>query len=250
MAHREFDSDPNMGEQTMSNMNDRIQDWREALNCREVCGASDLDELELHLREEITNLTETGLSPAEAFMVASGRLGDALPLAQEFAKVNPNAVFHRRLLWMSAGVLGYMLATYCATGLSKCVALLAAQGGLRGYGLGLVVESLHIVLLIAGVLGIVYLIKHHASRPALPKCLGSLRNKVILISTVAVIDIALFLGPILFTVLTARILRPEDFGKMAMVAAYVNFFLPIAASLFLVVLVIKLSTPVGKAATS
>ena len=106
------------------------------------------------------------------------------------------------------------------------------------------------VLLIAGVLGGVYLLKHHTSRPALPKWLGPLRNKVILFGTVAVIDITFFMGPILFTVLTARLLRPEDFGKMAMVAAYVNFFLPIIASFILVVLVIRLSTAVGKPATS
>jgi hypothetical protein len=234
----------------MSKLEDCILDWREALNSQEVCGASDIDELELHLREEITNLTETGLSPTEAFMIGSGRLGGVRPLAQEFAKVNVNAVFHRRLLWMSVGVLGYMLATYCATGLSKCMALLAAKGGLRGYGLGLLVESLHIALLVAGVLAVVYFIKRHARRRTLPKCLDSLRNKVILISTVVVIDIALFMGPILFTVLTARFLRPEDFGKMAIVGAYVNFALPIAVSLLLVVLVVKLSTAIGKAATA
>jgi len=234
----------------MLDIEDQIQDWRRALSSEEVCNTADLDELELHLREEITNLTGTGLAPSEAFIVASQRLGDVNPLAQEFAKVNTNTVFRRRLLWMSIGILGYMLATYCATGLSKCMALLAAQGGLRGYGLGLVVESLHIVLLITGVLGLAYLIKHHTNRSALPKWLGSLRNKVILISTVAVIDIALFLGPILFTVLTARLLRPEDFGNMARVAAYTNFFLPIVASIFLIVLVIRLSTETDKATTS
>ena len=234
----------------MHTIEDRIQEWREAFNSQEVCGVSDLDELELHLREEITNLTETGLSPTEAFMVASRRLGDVNPLAQEFAKVNPNAVFRKRLLWISIGILGYMLTTYCATGLSKCAALLAVRRGLRGYDLGLLMESIHIGLLVGTVLALVYLLKRHTCLPSPPRWLDPLRNKIILLMGVAVVDITLFVGPILFTAGTARVIGMEDFGRISRVTAYVNFFLPIIASFILVVLVIRLSTAIGKAATS
>ncbi len=234
----------------MFKLEDRIQDWRRTLSNEDVCDAADLEELELHLREEMANLTETGLSRAEALMIASRRLGDIKTLTQEFAKVNTGTVFRKRLLWMSIGILGYMLVTYCATGLSKCIALLAAHGGLRGYGLGLLIEATHIGLLVAGVLALVYLLKRHTCLPSLPKWLEPLRNKVILFSAIAVIDIALFLGPILFTVLTARLIDVQDFGRIAIVATYVNFFLPIIASVFLVILVIKLSTASGKTANA
>jgi len=234
----------------MHSIEDRIQEWREALNSQEVCDAADLDELELHLREEITNLTDTGLSPAEAFMVASGRIGDVSPLAQEFAKVKPNAVFRKRLLWMSIGVLGYMLASYCATGLSKCAALLAVHGGLRGYGLGLLMESIRIGLLIGTVLALLCLLRRHTCLPKLPRWLDPLRNKIMLLVGVAVLDIALILGPTLFAAVTARMIGAQEFGKISIVAAYVNFFLPIVASFILVVLVIRLSTAAGKAASA
>jgi len=234
----------------MFNLEDQIQDWRRALSSEDVCGVSDLEELELHLREEIANLTDTGLSPAEAFMIATRRLGDIHPLAREFAKVNPNGVFRKRLLWMSIGILGYMLAKYCSTGLSKCMALLAVQGGLRGYGLGLLTESMRVALLIAGVLTLVYFIKRHTSPPALPKWLDPLRNKIILFTAVVILDAALFLGPIIFTVLTARLVGVEDFGKIARVAAYTNFLLPIVASIFLVLLVIRLGTASRKTASA
>lgn len=234
----------------MFNLEDSIRDWRKALSSEEACGASDLEELELHLREEIATLTETGLSGSEAFMVASRRLGAVRPLMQEFAKVNANAVFRKRLLWMSIGILGYMLAKYCSTGLAQGLGLLGIHAGLRAYSLGLLIESTRLVLLFAGILTMTYFLKRHSSLPALPQWLEPLRNKVLLLLGVALVDIALFLGPILYNVLAMRQVRAEELGKAALVGSYVNFFLPIVASFVLVILVIKLSPVVRREAIS
>lgn len=234
----------------MFKLEDRIRDWRRAVGSEGVCSAADLDELELHLREQIADLRDTGLTQEEVFVIAARRLGDIQPLTQEFAKVNPQAVFRKRLLWMCVGVLGYMLASYCATGLSKCAALLGVHLGVRGYALGLIIESIHVTLLVACLLGMLCLVKRHAYVPSLPKWLDPPRNKIMLLLGVAVVDIGLFMGPVFFTAQTARLMGVEDFGKISIVSAYVNFFLPIFALFILAALVIKLSTEHSKPVTS
>ena len=72
----------------MFNVDQQIQQWRRDLSNAEVCRDSDLDELESHLRDEIENLEDRGLSTEEAFIVASRRLGNRGSLTREFAKVN------------------------------------------------------------------------------------------------------------------------------------------------------------------
>ena len=121
----------------MFNLNQAISEWRGNLASRGACTASDLDELESHLRDEVDSLERSGLTPEEAFLIAVRRLGDNGTIAHEFAKINKGNIWGRRLLWMAAGVLGYLClraAVNCVTGLFVCGVTFV---GLRGYGLGI-----------------------------------------------------------------------------------------------------------------
>lgn len=61
--------------------------------------------MESHLRDSIANWESRGLTTAEAFAVATGRLGCPRELATEWAKVHPGEVFRHRAIWMLAGML-------------------------------------------------------------------------------------------------------------------------------------------------
>ncbi|MBN1360111.1 MAG: hypothetical protein JW993_05945 [Sedimentisphaerales bacterium] len=122
----------------MSDLEQRIEQWRAELAQSQAVAASDINELESHLRDDIAHLQEAGLSEAEAFLVAQHRLGDTSRLAREFRKVNGDRRPLEHLSWMALGVLVYLLVGYVATGLSQGSVLVANLLGVQGYPLGVV----------------------------------------------------------------------------------------------------------------
>ncbi len=67
-------------------LEEQIGQWRSYLRRRQAIHSVDVAELEDHLREQLTALVETGLTPDEAFLVAVKRLGDLDTLSREFAR--------------------------------------------------------------------------------------------------------------------------------------------------------------------
>lgn len=131
----------------MFDLNEQICKWRENLAQSQTLGRPDIEELENHLREEIEALKPRSLSEEESFWLAHRRLGGAGDLAGEFAKINRSAIVKNRLFWMAAGVLAYMLAIQSGAAASRLSVLLAALGGLRGPGLGIVLVVSQMVAL-------------------------------------------------------------------------------------------------------
>ena len=71
----------------------QIDRWRGFAQRRQAISASDVDELEDHLRAQIADLQATGLDEAEAFLVAIKRLGDLDAVSREYAQE------HSERLW-------------------------------------------------------------------------------------------------------------------------------------------------------
>jgi hypothetical protein len=71
----------------------QIAQWREYLRRRQAFHGSDIEELEGHLRDQLTALTEAGLAGEEAFLVAVKRMGSLDALSREFARA------HSERLW-------------------------------------------------------------------------------------------------------------------------------------------------------
>src|SRR5438132_2871752 len=61
-------------------LEEQVAQWREYLHRRQAFHGSDIEELEGHLRDQLTALTEAGLTGEEAILVAVKRSGrrDAL----------------------------------------------------------------------------------------------------------------------------------------------------------------------------
>ena len=64
----------------------RIGEWRAAVLRGPAVDAADADELEGHLREQVSDLRAAGLTESEAFLVAVRRLGEVDSITAEFAR--------------------------------------------------------------------------------------------------------------------------------------------------------------------
>jgi hypothetical protein len=101
----------------MFDLQESVAEWRRQMLAAGIKSPVTLDELELHLREEIERLTESGLDEPAAFIAAVKNLGPAQALRDEFAKAGGMNMMKRRKLagFFYAAVLGvYTLATICA----------------------------------------------------------------------------------------------------------------------------------------
>lgn len=70
-----------------------IARWSTHLRRRRVLSEADVEEMEVHLRDQIADLTAGGLDEDEAFLIAVKRMGSVDAIAQEFARE------HAERLW-------------------------------------------------------------------------------------------------------------------------------------------------------
>jgi len=74
-------------------LEEQIAQWRSYLRRRQGVHGPDVEELEGHLRDQLAELTESGLAGDEAFLVAVKRMGSLDALSREFARA------HSERLW-------------------------------------------------------------------------------------------------------------------------------------------------------
>jgi hypothetical protein len=93
-----------MEKTTPFDLNHAIKRWRETLAQSPAFRSENLDELESHLRDSVVDFQNRGLSPEEAFAIATGRIGNSEALEREFGRVNGKSVWLDRVLWMLIGI--------------------------------------------------------------------------------------------------------------------------------------------------
>ncbi|GAB3618587.1 hypothetical protein GCM10027416_31440 [Okibacterium endophyticum] len=86
----------------MDALENQISQWRTAVERGRAVDADDADELEGHLREQITDLETSGLSPDEAFLIAVKRLGEVDLITAEFAREHGDRLWKQLALSPSA----------------------------------------------------------------------------------------------------------------------------------------------------
>jgi len=72
----------------MESVETQIAEWRAHVAKAPAVNGRDLDELEDHLRNQIDELSEAGLTSDEAFLVAVKRMGELDVVSREFARVH------------------------------------------------------------------------------------------------------------------------------------------------------------------
>ena len=89
----------------MAGVDPQISRWLERLAGEGSLSADELRELEAHVYDSVEDLEASGLSEAEAAMIALHRTGKAEAVAREFQRAQPGRVWMKRLYWMTVGLL-------------------------------------------------------------------------------------------------------------------------------------------------
>ena len=106
----------------MESLESQIAEWRAYVGQARVVDGRDVEELEVHLRDQIVDLGEAGLAEDEAFLVAVKRMGSVDSLSREFAQE------HSERLWKQLVLSGEVEAPGGSNGLVRALifAVLAA----------------------------------------------------------------------------------------------------------------------------
>jgi len=97
-----------MESRTTFDITKTVRDWKFKLSTNSSITSDNINELESHLLDEITELQSIGLNEEEAFMVAQKRIGSLDNIAIEFSKINRIQHFSNRILPYLRGVLAYV----------------------------------------------------------------------------------------------------------------------------------------------
>src|SRR5687768_5042672 len=76
----------------------QIAEWRVYVGKAPAVDGRDVEELEAHLRDQIAELEDAGLSDDEAFLVAVKRMGDVDSLSREFAREHSGRLWKQLVL--------------------------------------------------------------------------------------------------------------------------------------------------------
>ena len=81
-----------------AHLESRIAGWRSYVADHRVISSSDIDEMEDHLREQISDLVSVGLTADEAFLIAVGRMGGLDEISREFAQEHSDRLWKQLVL--------------------------------------------------------------------------------------------------------------------------------------------------------
>lgn len=76
----------------------QIGQWRGYVQRRGAISGADVEEMEDHLREQVSDLTDAGLSGDEAFLVAVKRMGNVDAISREFAREHSDRLWKQLVL--------------------------------------------------------------------------------------------------------------------------------------------------------
>ncbi len=82
----------------MESVESQIAEWRAYVASAPGVNGHDVDELEDHLRHQISELNAAGLTADEAFLVAVKRMGDLDGLSREFAREHSGRLWKQLVL--------------------------------------------------------------------------------------------------------------------------------------------------------
>ena len=99
----------------MFDLNNSVLNWKNSLKSRDSFTTENIDELESHLNEQISDLNLAGLNDEEAFWVAQKRIGTIQSLDSEFTKINNLNVLKKKIYWMLTGIAGVLLYVFTVT---------------------------------------------------------------------------------------------------------------------------------------
>jgi len=231
----------------MFDLNTSLNDWREQLRQGGRCHQEDIDELEEHLREEMTKLERVGLSGEEAFLLAARRLGGVDSLREEFEKVNSSSVWLNRLRWMAVGMLAYLGVSTATKIFGNLILAGAIFTGLHPYAFAVIspLASIGFMAILA-----VLAVKILASR-RMPGLGGNPCTPVVQCGLITVVLLWFTLAPIFSSITIGfglyREVEPEVIGRYLGATGLGSFALSVLMPLAIAVWLLKTAKKVTTA---
>jgi len=87
----------------LTELDDQISQWREYIRRSQTIAPADVAEMEDHLRGQIDDLTGTGLTTDEAFLIAVKRMGTVDEISREFAREHAERLWKQLVLTPTTG---------------------------------------------------------------------------------------------------------------------------------------------------
>jgi hypothetical protein len=227
-------------------LNSAIQRWRHALAQSPALREEDLNELEAHLRDAVSELHARGLSDEEAALIAMRRLGWAETLAQEFSKVNTAALWRDRALWMLAGTLFFVVGWDLSRMTAAAITYFGSLADMTGLSLGwfgVVAKSVTL-----GLVAVMFWLMTKGRVSSWSK--GSIwvrRHPIGCAAVLLGVVMALKIASSAFEILMIRSLGPQVIHQTYAVTMWFNAFIPALAVLAMVVLFARLLSGRAKA---
>jgi hypothetical protein len=91
----------------MLNLEQSIADWRKQMLAAGIKTPVPLEELEIHLREEIERQMKSGLNEQKAFEISIQKIGQPKALNGEFKK--SERTFMKQIVKIGAGIIGVLV---------------------------------------------------------------------------------------------------------------------------------------------
>jgi hypothetical protein len=121
-----------MREENMFNLEQAIANWRRTMLAAGIKSPAPMDELELHLREEIERLMKAGMSGQAAFNSAVQSMGQPATLQHEFAKTGASK--WTRLQRLKGALLRFIGIPHPATALADSAQDILEMSGKEALG--------------------------------------------------------------------------------------------------------------------
>ena len=100
----------------MFNLEEKITDWRKQMLATGIQAPVPLEELEIHLREEIERQMKFELNEAEAFNSAIQKIGQGKILKNEFGRAVGHHHMLMKILKRTLGIFAILIACYFVFG--------------------------------------------------------------------------------------------------------------------------------------
>ena len=97
-------AEPAKKPRSSQSLEEQVEQWRSYLRRRQAIRPVDVEELEDHLRGEVTALRGAGLSENEAFLVAVKRMGALDAISNEFAREHSERLWKQLVMSPAVGV--------------------------------------------------------------------------------------------------------------------------------------------------
>lgn len=103
-------------------LDERIAEWRAYLGRRQAIHPVDVEELEDHLRSQVSDLRAAGLDDEEAFLIGVKRIGNLDALSREYAQEYSERLWKRLVVTPGAGGVEWTREATVAVGLAAAAA--------------------------------------------------------------------------------------------------------------------------------